>query len=159
MSYPDASYLDKNLFTNGTRQYVNTTSINYATPFSYPATVYFYFFYRGVVKIPNSNLNYELYISKSCSGVLINRRTVLTAASCIANLQPSYSFSPSGYNNDTVYINKDNIPYFQDWNSHYEIYFRIHRYITIYYLKNIYPTEQLPVKEVIVVCTFSSLNK
>ena len=152
MSYPDASYLDQRLFNNGTRKIINfTTSINYAIPFSYPATVFFYFFYRGVVKIPNNNLNYELYISKSCTGVLINRRTVLTAASCIANLQPSYSFSPSGYNNDTVYINKDNIPYFQDWNSHYEIYFRIHRYISNYYLKNIYPTEQLPVKEIIVV--------
>ena len=154
MSYPNASYLDQNLFNNGTRKYINSASINYAIPFSYPASVEFFFYYRGVVKLPNSTFNYEVFVSKECTGVLINRRSVLTAASCVASLQPSYSFSPSGYNNDTVNINKDSIPYFQDWNSHYEIYFRIYSYIPINYLKNIYPTEQLPVKEVIVVCTF-----
>ena len=153
MSYPDASYLDQRLFNNGTRPYIKTGSTNYTIPFSFPASVHYYFFYRGVVKIPTSNStkNYDLIIQNDCTGVLINRRTVLTSASCIID---SLSFSPSGNNNDTIDITKDNIPNFQDWNSNYEIYFRISSDILDNYLKDIYPTELLAVNDIIVVSKF-----
>ena len=85
---------------------------------------------------------------RECNGVLINRRTVLTAASCIVN---SFPFSPSGKNNDTIDVKKEYSPLYSEWNSHYEIYLKIFVDISTNYLKNIYPTEQHPVKEIIVV--------
>ena len=148
LSYPNASYLNQKLFNNGTRKYTNTTSINYTIPFSYPASVDFYFFFEGLVYLPNSTFNYEMFYGKECNGVLINRRTVLTAASCIVN---SFPFSPSGYNNDTIDIMKEYSPLYSEWNSHYEIYYKIFVDMPSNYRKNIYPTEQLAVKEIIVV--------
>ena len=154
LSYPNASYINPKLFNNGTRPYINTGSINYTIPFSYPASVDFYFYFEGLVYIPNMLANYEMLYIKECNGVLINRRTVLTAASCIVN---SFPFSPSGYNNDTIEIKKEYSPLYSEWNSHYEIYFKIFVYMPSNYLKNIYPTEQQPIKEIIVVYTFNRL--
>ena len=104
--------------------------------------------------IPNTTLHYEIYYYDECNGILINRRTILTSASCIITSIP---FSPSGYNNDTIDLKKEYSPLYSEWESHYEIYFKIFVDISTNYLKNIYPTEQHPVKEIIVVYTFNRL--
>ena len=141
--------MNQNLFNSGTRPYTIPGSINYTIPFSYPASVDFYFFWEGLIYLPNSSLHYDLYTGLECNGVLINRRTILTSASCIRN---SFLFSPSGYNNDTIEIKKEYSPQSSDWNTHYEIYFKIDKDLTSYYKKDVWPTEQLSVQETIIVC-------
>ena len=143
------SYLNPKLFNNGTRPYINTGSINYTIPYSHPATVDIYFFWEGLMYIPNSTLHYEIYYYDECNGVLINRRTILTSASCIITSIP---FSPSGYKNDTIDLKKEYSPLYSEWNSHYEIYYKINQDITSNFRKNIWPTEQLVLQDIIVVC-------
>ena len=98
--------------------------------------------------IPNSTLHYEVYFFHECMGVLINRRTVLTSAACIVN---SFPFSPSGYNNDTIELKKEYTPVHMEWNSHYEVYYKIHKDISSNYMQNIWPTEQLVLQDIIMV--------
>ena len=148
LSYPNASYLNKNLLKASSRPYTNTGSINYTIPFSYPASIDFYFYFEGLMYVPNSTLHYDMRYKTECNGVLINRRTVLTSAGCIIN---SFQFSPSGYYNDTLDLKKEYTPLKSDWNSHYEIYYKLYVDIEASYLTNIYPTEQLAVHEIIVV--------
>lgn len=90
-------------------------------PFTYPATTYVVFRYNLILKIKG-----DIYLpqyAKSCYGTLINRRTVLTAGSCLPN---SFTYSPSGFNNDTVTIPVQLNNYYHTWNSIYSIYFGIH---------------------------------
>ena len=144
MSYPNSSFLNPYLIDS--IPYKETVS--YVIPFSYPATVDFYFFWEGLVYMPNSSKNYVFAHSSECTGVMINRRTVLTAASCIVT---SFTYSPSGYGNDTLVFENKYTPAYSEWNSHYEVFFKISQDVYSNYAQDIWPTEQHLIEDIIMV--------
>ena len=81
-----------------------------------------------------------------CFGTLINRRFVLTSAFCIPRY---YHYSPSGYNNDTIYVPITFNKLFPTWSSIIRVYIGVYDYI--YPNADITPTTLVPVEDVIYV--------
>ena len=78
-----------------------------------------------------------------CFGTLINRRFVLTSAFCIPRY---YHYSPSGYNNDTIYVPITFNKLFPTWSSIIRVYIGVYDYI--YPNADITPTTLVPVEDV-----------
>lgn len=151
MTYPDPSIKYPKLnYTNPMPIYKNGKFI---TPFSYPASIFIDFYWEGILYSPTNKSRqyfYEFYFQ--CTGVLINRRTILTSASCVPT---TFSFSPSKLNNDTITFDVRTDDSYPSLNSLYFIHFKIlqYKYNNIYYsyASSYWPTETVFIKEIIVV--------
>ena len=158
MAYPDPSIIYPRLnYTNPKPTYKNGKFI---TPFSYPASIFIEFYWEGILYSPTNKSRqyfYEFYFQ--CTGVLINRRTILTSASCVPT---TFSFSPSSLKNDTITFDVRTDDSYPTLNSLYFVHFKIFQYkynnLLYSYASPYWPTETVYIKEIIVVTNFFIVN-
>lgn len=115
-------------------------------PFSYPASVFIQFIYANFIHIGDSE--YQTMYYAHCTGALINRRTILTAASCIVTSYDYYVADLNKTINVMVTLNEA----YSQWEQMYNIFVGINRYLTYYV--DIWPVRQLALKEIIIVSAY-----
>lgn len=119
--------------------------------YSYPATVLVSFSYSTSITI-NNNTYLPSFIA-ACFGTLINRRTVMTAASCLPSSLP---FSPSGYGNDSINIPVVLDDFYPDLQSIYSVYVGVNKYISSG--SDVTPTQLVTIDSVILVSCTKKIN-
>jgi hypothetical protein len=121
---------------------------NISVPFSYPASVFIQFYYTTFIYIDNSKYFVNYY--STCNGVLVNRKSILTSASCVIR---SFKYSPSGHKNDTVLVTVDLNAAFPLLDSLYTIYVGVKNYV--YVNTDVEPVQQVFLEEIIIVNNFN----
>ena len=98
--------------------YYNSTagSDNVAARHSRPATAYILFFYNAIITVNRSS--FFTYYYFTCDGILVNRKTILTAASCAPKNYTWYE----RYNGNTYNVNVTLNPMFPELTSIYSVY-------------------------------------
>jgi hypothetical protein len=106
----------------GLNYYNNETNVRagQAIAYSRPATVYITFQYMSIIQVDGSTA-FLTTNSSNCGGVLINRRTILTSASCFVQ---SYQWFERS-NNKTYTVNVTLNAYYPEWDSIYGVYIGI----------------------------------
>lgn len=145
LAYPGASHHDEfHLYYSAVGDPV--------IPFSFPSTVQINFHYSALATVNGRVYNGALDIN--CLGILINRRHVLTAASCIPKnitFMP-FDFHGDGFtpNNFTVTVPVTFNEAFPDWRSIVHVFLGIYDYI--YYTNTeITPTLRAHIDDIIIV--------
>ncbi len=90
--------------------------------FSYPATVEIVTSYETNLLV--NGHSYLPYYGKSCLGTLINRRTILTSATCVPDAFP---YTPPGKTqtfNIPIVLNQ----FYDTWNSIFSVYFAVNKF-------------------------------
>lgn len=100
------------------------------------------FFYRTSVYSPNQE--YLATSFSNCAGTLINRKTVLTSASCIKKYFLFFA------NNITYQVNVTFNDFHPDYDSMYTVYIAAHNQIN-FFGANIFPAKHVLVEDVIIV--------
>lgn len=113
-------------------------------PFSYPATTFFTFSYVSYVHV--GDREYQTAYSSQCNGILINRRTILTAASCIVQ---SYDFVLTDMENKTIRVVVALNEAYPHLEQMYNIFTGVNQYIALNV--DIFPVRQLALQEIIIV--------
>lgn len=122
-----------------------------AIPHSWPATAQISFQYFALVMINPDDEEYLTYTSQSCGGILINRKTVLTAASCIVQYYQWRMNSTTSY---TVYFEFND--YAPDYESAYNVFLGIDNRVS--YRTDVTPAQQVYIMDIVVVGISYKLN-
>ena len=113
-------------------------------PFTYPATTFISFNYVSYVHV--GDREYQTAYSSQCNGILINRRTILTAASCVVQ---SYDFVLTDMENRTIRVVVALNEAYPHLEQMYNIFIGINQYIALNV--DIFPVRQLALQEIIIV--------
>lgn len=113
-------------------------------PFTYPATTYITFRFTITIRV-NDRIYLPQY-RRSCFGTIVNRRTVMTAASCLPSTFP---YSPSGFNNDTIILPVEFTEFYPTWQSIYNVHLGIHNFL--WFDADVTPTLPEPIDTIILV--------
>lgn len=111
------------------------------------------FYYNTFIYIDNSKYLADYYYT--CSGFLVNRKSILTSASCVIR---SFKYSPSFnlYNNDTVQVTVDLNAAYPVLDSLYTIYVGVKNYVYLY--TDVEPVQQVYLEEIIIVNNFNYIQ-
>lgn len=113
-------------------------------PFSFPGTIQLTFRYMISFEMGNRTFltNYWFY----CLGALVNRRTIITPASCVPNV---LLYSPSGHGNDMIEIPVVLNDLYPSWQSIVSVYVGINKFMT--FEEDVTPTQMEIIDEIIIV--------
>lgn len=120
-------------------------------PFSYPASVQITFKYTANILIGNTS--HLPSLSLSCLGALINRRTIITAASCLPTSIP-YSYSSSKLRNETISVPVVTNDYYSTLQSIYNVYLAINKNIQMG--ADVTPTQTAAISQIIIVLIYQN---
>ena len=122
--------------------------------FSYPALVLINFYYEKFIYINNSQ--YLAHYFKPCSGLLINRKSIITSASCETR---SFLYSSTYFSEEDVVVNVTLNARFPTISSMYSIYVANYKKINLdyRYVFKTEPSRQLYLQEITTVNMASKL--
>lgn len=118
--------------------------------FSYPSTVLVKFYFYSMYREGNRTYNPNSYAR--CLGTLINRRTVITVASCLPR---AFNFTPVNYLGQLITVKISLNDFYPEYGSMYSVWIGIHKYTYLDY--NIAPIKLAKIKDIIWVVVLGRL--